>query len=271
RFAMIDMEMGAAEFNAQRIGDGHFQASGQFFTMAGTWSVEATLLRDGQTPLLVPFTTVIAAPGEASGPANPLQVNAQTILAGQKLYVANCVPCHGASGKGDGPSAPGLNPKPADFSLHMVPGKHTDGQVFLWIKNGYPNSAMPAWDKRLTDEQIWQLISYLRTFGQAAPLAQAQPGAVATPAAPSPIPLIPTEPLFSPDATPAPLPTLPPPPPAAPPPPPPPAGPRGAPPAVGFPPRANLRARPGPGPPATADLSSPGPGRRLCRVSDHLT
>jgi Tol biopolymer transport system component/mono/diheme cytochrome c family protein len=173
RFAMIGMDMGKTEINAQPISTGHFQASGQFFTMAGDWGVEATLLRDGKTPLLVPFTTAIAAPGEAIGPINPSQSNPQTMLAGQKLYVSNCLTCHGASGQGDGPAGIGLNPRPANFALHMVPGKHTDGQVFLWIANGYPNSAMPAWSPRLTDEQIWQLVGYLRTFGQTS--AQNQP------------------------------------------------------------------------------------------------
>jgi Tol biopolymer transport system component/mono/diheme cytochrome c family protein len=211
RFAMVAMDMGTTEITAQPVTTGHFQTRGQFFTMAGDWSVEATLLREGQAPLQVPFTLTIAARGEASGPINPLQVNAQSILTGQKLYLTNCVACHGANGTGDGPAAAGINPRPADFTQHMVLGKHTDGQVFLWIKNGYPNTAMPAWDKRLTDEQIWQLVNYLRTFGQAAPLAQAQLCAAPTPAAPSPIPLIPTAPLFSPDTTAAPLPTFPPP------------------------------------------------------------
>ncbi len=211
RFAMTEMDMGTTEVNAQPVGSGHFQARGQFFTMAGTWEIAATLLRNGQTPLQVPFTLAIAAPGEASGPINPFPVNAQSILAGQKLYLANCAPCHGTNGKGDGPAAAGMNPRPADFTQHMLLGKHTDGQVFLWIKNGYPNSAMPVWDNRLTDEQIWQLVDYLRTFGQGAPLIQAQTSVAATPAAPSPIPLITTEPLFSPDVTAAPLPTLPPP------------------------------------------------------------
>ena len=65
----------------------------------------------------------------------------------------------------------------------MTFGKHTDGQIYLWIKNGYPNSAMPAWDKRLTEEQIWQLVSYLRSFGQS--VAQGQPTAQANPAGPT--------------------------------------------------------------------------------------
>jgi len=179
-FAMADMNMGVSEVVAQPVGAGRFQARGQFFSMAGSWLVQATLVRDGQEPLQVPFRLAIAAPGEASGPLNPLAADAPTILAGQKLYLANCVTCHGPNGRGDGPSAATLNPRPADFTLHMVPGKHTDGQVFLWIKNGFPNSAMQAWDKRLTEQQIWQLVTYLRTFGQAT-VAQttpnAQPGA----------------------------------------------------------------------------------------------
>jgi len=183
RFAMTEMDMGKSEVDAQRVKTGHFQARGQFFTMAGTWAVEATLLRDGQTPLLAPFRLAIAAPGEASGPVNPYQVNGQSIQAGQKLYLANCVPCHGASGKGDGPAGIGLNPRPGDFTQHMIPGKHTDGQAFLWIKNGFPNSAMPAWGTRLTDEQIWQLVGFLRTFGQST--AQAQPTAQANLASPT--------------------------------------------------------------------------------------
>ncbi len=122
----------------------------------------------------------IAAPGEAGGPLNPLRADAVTLAAGQQIYQANCVTCHGANGGGDGPTAAGLNPRPSDFSLHMPPGKHTDGQVFLWIKDGFPGTAMPAWGARLSDEQIWQLVNYLRTFG----LATSVPGGplAATPA-----------------------------------------------------------------------------------------
>jgi mono/diheme cytochrome c family protein len=172
RFSMLDMDMGMSEVVAQPTGKGRFQARGQFFSMAGNWRVDTVIVQVGQNEVQVPFTLAIAAPGEASGPSNPLPNDAATILAGQKLYLANCTPCHGASGRGDGPAGASLNPRPGDFTQHMVPGKHTDGQAFLWIKNGFPNSAMPAWGERFTDEQIWQLVRYIRTFGQATPALQ---------------------------------------------------------------------------------------------------
>lgn len=168
RFTMVDMDMGLSEVLAEPVGTGRFQARGQFFAMAGSWKVDTVIARSDAAEVEAPFTLAIAAPGEASGPLNPLPADTPTILAGQKLYIANCVPCHGPTGKGDGPSAAGLNPRPSDFSQHMPTGRHTDGQIFLWIKNGFPNSAMPAWGERLSEQQIWQLVRFLRTFGQPA-------------------------------------------------------------------------------------------------------
>jgi mono/diheme cytochrome c family protein/Tol biopolymer transport system component len=176
RFSMPAMEMAAIETDTQPVRAGHFRAQGQFFSMAGEWTVEALLLRDGQVPLRVPFVLAIAAPGEASGPLNPLPSDQPTINTGRLLYQANCAACHGTSGKGDGPAALGLRPSPGDFTQHMPPGKHTDGQVYLWIRDGYPQSAMPAWRHRLNDQQIWQLVTYLRTFGN---VSQATPGGAA--------------------------------------------------------------------------------------------
>ncbi len=185
RFTMIEMDMGQIEADAQPAGRGRYQARGAFFSMAGAWQVDATLDRDGQPSAQATFAVPIAAPGEASGPLNPLRADAATLAAGRQLYQANCVPCHGASGTGNGLIAAGMNPRPADFTQHMIPGKHTDGQVFLWIKGGVPGTAMPAWGERLSEEQIWQLITYLRTFGQAAPAGTTAPAE--STAAPAPL------------------------------------------------------------------------------------
>jgi mono/diheme cytochrome c family protein len=185
RFSMAEMDMGTIVADAQPVSQGQFQARGQFFTMVGRWLVDATLARSGQPSQSISFAFPIAAPGEAAGPINPLPSNPQTILAGQELYQVNCITCHGPSGKGDGPAAAGLNPRPADFSQHMPPGKHTDGQIYLWIKDGYPNSAMPAFGQRFSEEQLWQLVTFLRTFGWSAPQVQAAPSTQA-PAQPLP-------------------------------------------------------------------------------------
>jgi mono/diheme cytochrome c family protein len=197
RFTMTVMDMGQIETDAQPLGQGRYQARGSFFTMAGRWDVGVTLERAGQQPAQTAFAFAIAAPGEASGPLNPLSADTTTIAAGRQIYVANCVVCHGASGRGDGPAAIGLRPQPADFTQHMIPGKHTDGQVFLWIKNGFPGTAMPAWNSRLSDEQIWQVVTHLRTLGQpTAATPDAQPTTLPPTAAPSPGPREPLPPLI---------------------------------------------------------------------------
>jgi putative copper resistance protein D len=97
-------------------------------------------------------------------PVNPITPSENSAMAGHLLYQEKCLPCHGPAGKGDGPVGLTLNPRPADLSLHAVPGVHTDGQLFLWITDGYPNSAMPGFRQSLSDEQRWDLVNYIRTL-----------------------------------------------------------------------------------------------------------
>ena len=99
-----------------------------------------------------------------SGPVNPIPPNADSVAAGHTLFVANCVPCHGVTGKGDGPVGLTLNPRPADLTLHAVPGVHTDGQLYEWVTNGFPGSVMPAFKTVLSDNDRWNLVNYIRTL-----------------------------------------------------------------------------------------------------------
>ena len=98
------------------------------------------------------------------GNVNPIPPNSESISAGQAAYTVHCVSCHGETGKGDGPLGVALNPRPADLSAHAVPGVHTDAQLYEWITNGFPGSAMPAWKTRLSDTDRWNLVNFIRTL-----------------------------------------------------------------------------------------------------------
>ena len=123
----------------------------------------------GMLPALVLIGVGVQAysrpsPTAITDPINPILPNAASIAAGKALYQQDCLPCHGADGKGDGPVGLTLNPRPADLSIHAVPGVHTDGQLFNWISNGFPNSPMPAFAGRLSATQRWDLVNFIRTF-----------------------------------------------------------------------------------------------------------
>ena len=121
------------------------------------------------TILFIAGLIVIARPDATLETAvvNPIAPNADSIATGEELYTRNCVPCHGLTGKGDGPVGLTLNPPPADLIIHTIPGVHPDGQLYLWISDGFAGaSAMPAFRTILTDDERWHLVNYIRTFAQ---------------------------------------------------------------------------------------------------------
>jgi len=83
-----------------------------------------------------------------------------------ELFRELCSVCHGAGGKGDGPSAQGLEPKPADFTNCKAMGKDSDDVLFKIIKGGGQSvgrsTVMPAWGDSLSDQQIRALVKFVR-------------------------------------------------------------------------------------------------------------
>ncbi len=100
--------------------------------------------------------------------ANPIAPDSASIAAGKTVYAKFCAHCHGVSGKGDGPDGLQLNPRPADLTLHGVPGVHTDAQLYDWITNGLPGTRMQAWKAVISDTDRWNLVNYIRFLAQAA-------------------------------------------------------------------------------------------------------
>ena len=101
------------------------------------------------------------APATAANRPNPVPSSPATIALGQKLYVSNCLTCHGSSGKGDGPGGAALEKKPADLSARIKAGE-TDGALFWKITEG--RSPMVSWRGSLSETQRWELVNYIKTF-----------------------------------------------------------------------------------------------------------
>jgi mono/diheme cytochrome c family protein len=94
---------------------------------------------------------------------NPVPPSERSIARGRELFQQNCVVCHGVDGRGDGPQAAELNPAPTDFRLHLP--LHTDPQFYAFIHDGYRGTAMPAFGDAFSEEDIWNLVNFLRTLG----------------------------------------------------------------------------------------------------------
>ena len=104
--------------------------------------------------------TLAPIPAEFAGKTNPL--GADVAAAGAEIFSINCESCHGPQGHGDGPAGQALDPQPKD--LAELQQTATDDYLFWRISTGKPGTSMVAWQGILTDEQIWQVVAFIRTL-----------------------------------------------------------------------------------------------------------
>ena len=110
-----------------------------------------------------------------AGLENPLRASvgaelAQHLAVGRRVYYQNCVPCHGDRLDGQGHYANGFNPIPLNFQDNGTIAQLTESFVFWRVAKGGPglpreatpwNSAMPAWEDFLSEDEIWSVILFL--------------------------------------------------------------------------------------------------------------
>jgi DMSO reductase family type II enzyme heme b subunit len=113
----------------------------------------------------------------------PPAAEAQGDLAlGKQVYEKRCALCHGGAGKGDGPAAERLLPKPRDFTA----GKYkirstasgqlpTDQDLLNVVAKGMPGTSMPAWDKALSEAERRAVVAHLKTFAEGFKGAKPEP------------------------------------------------------------------------------------------------
>ncbi len=93
---------------------------------------------------------------------NPIPMSEESITAGRTVYVRFCASCHGTRGLGDGAAAIS-DTKPANLVDDEWVHGSTDTEIFKTIAEGVPPEyAMEEWLGRVSEEDIWNVINYLR-------------------------------------------------------------------------------------------------------------
>jgi mono/diheme cytochrome c family protein len=110
-------------------------------------------------------------PADADKTKNPIEATEESVAKGKELYLAkmkgNCVFCHGETGAGNQENLPKLRRRPADISNKEHLAEITDGELFWMISKGI-NGIMPAGEKRMTEEERWHVVNFVRTLAKEA-------------------------------------------------------------------------------------------------------
>jgi mono/diheme cytochrome c family protein len=106
-------------------------------------------------------------PEDADRTKNPVPTSPESIAKGKELYLSkekgNCAFCHGETGAGNEANLPNLRRKPADISSKERMSTMTDGEVFWKISRGI-RGIMPEGEKRMSEEERWNVVNYIRTL-----------------------------------------------------------------------------------------------------------
>ncbi|HBE43398.1 MAG TPA: cytochrome C [Bacteroidales bacterium] len=100
-------------------------------------------------------------PDEFKNMANPVAKSEASNKAGMVLYTKYCGSCHGKTGLGDGVKARALKDFAGDFSGGYYQNQ-TDGEHFY--KTRFGRGEMPKYEGKLSDEDMWNIVNYMRTF-----------------------------------------------------------------------------------------------------------
>jgi len=103
-------------------------------------------------------------PEAARNLQNPVPPTDNSLREGMTNYSTHCQSCHGERGDGKGPRAEKLSIAPTDFTDARAMGRITDGELFWKISHG--RRPMPAFQDKLTEQERWQLVDYIRVLAR---------------------------------------------------------------------------------------------------------
>ncbi len=138
-------------------------------------------------PSIIPGVLTLSTLASVALAAPAAPSHADQVAAGKKVFEMNCLPCHGATGKGDGAAAAALNPKPRNFTdaaymktrpIETIRKVVTEGGQSVGL-----SPVMISWKAILKPAQIEAVIQYVLTFSNTAGAATAPAVKAGTPSA----------------------------------------------------------------------------------------
>lgn len=108
----------------------------------------------------------------AQAPANPIPPTEENLLAGAEIYTQMCARCHGQANSSR--SALGSSFYPPAPSLPGRPARYTEAELFWIVKHGIRNTSMPAWGSLLSDQDIWQVVAFVKRIDALPPAVEVE-------------------------------------------------------------------------------------------------
>lgn len=117
-----------------------------------------------QQIVFIGLVCALLAPAAAAAAES---THAKDVARGKELYVRYCSGCHGEDGRGE---AKTFRPSVGNLAVKELMDQVPDAYLFTAIKDGGAsvgkNAAMPAWNKQLADQDIWDIIGFVRTLSR---------------------------------------------------------------------------------------------------------
>jgi mono/diheme cytochrome c family protein len=105
----------------------------------------------------------MAIPADAKAMQNPVAFTAERRPGAEHHWMEHCSSCHALDGSGDTPIGRNLYPPPPDMRESLTQDL-SDGELFHIIANGVRFTGMPAWGDEDSEEDIWDLVSFIRVL-----------------------------------------------------------------------------------------------------------
>jgi len=131
------------------------------YVMTGSYNTAATIPPGKTEKELATYALNKSVAKHAPNRRNPLSADPETFRGGLAHFRENCVVCHGAPGVDPGEIGQGLNPGAPDLTLRRTQAR-SDGELYWIVSEGIRMTGMPAFGPTHKENEIWQVVAFLR-------------------------------------------------------------------------------------------------------------